>query len=75
MPHFSGQNKRSRKQGKSTSKSKKSIGSIVEKEGRYALQHDVVKATVSLKKVKESEVFDKPNKGKKKDNKKTNPKK
>jgi hypothetical protein len=68
------QNKRSRKQGKSVSKSKKPIGTIVEKEGPYALQHDVVKATVSLKKVKESEVFDKPNKPKKK-KEKTNPKK
>jgi hypothetical protein len=53
------QKNRSRRQGKSTNKSMKPLSSVIKKEGKYTLQHDIVKATIEKKKVKEKEVFDK----------------
>jgi len=53
------QKNRSRRQGKSTNKSMKPLSSVIKKGGKYTLQHDIVKATVEKKKVKEKEVFDK----------------
>ena len=46
--------KQSKGKGKSVVKSMKPV------KQRYSLQHDIVKATVDKKKVKETEVFNKP---------------
>jgi hypothetical protein len=51
--------KRSRRQGKSGTKSVKPLQNEVNKKGKFSLQYDVVKATVEKKKVKEKDVFDK----------------
>ena len=66
--------KQSRGKGKAgaTAKSMKPLGQAVQKDGKYTLQHDIVKASVEKKKVKEKDVFDKPSHHQ---NKKTRPRK
>lgn len=52
--------KQSRGKGKAPTKSMKPLGQAIQKDGKYTLQHDIVKASVEKKKVKEKDVFDKP---------------
>ena len=59
--HYFKQSTRSMKQGKSSSKAMKPVSSAIKKDGKYSLQHEVVDAAIEKKKVKEKEVFDKPN--------------
>jgi hypothetical protein len=48
-----------KRSGKGFTKSMKPVENFIEKDGKYSLQHDIVKATVVKKKVKEKDVFDK----------------
>ena len=60
--------KQSRGKGKAVTKSMKPLRQAIQKDGKYTLQHDIVKASVEKKKVKQKDVFDKPSHHQKKKN-------